>query len=247
MISLFIVPLRPKDLLFSLYSFILHTPHTVHCPLLFSFCTMDDKFWDSFYDQEICPRDPSSFATSVLPFLPKLGLPILDAGCGNGRDTFFFASRGHTLIGVDHSPHAVEKLNGATAPNTSFLHEDFTHPSTEMNKKTFGAVYSRFTIHSVRAKEASLFVKWVYEHLSKDGFLFIEARSVLDPMCGVGTAVGDEKDAYINTHFRRFLRKDELLKELEGLGFIIEFVDERDGVAALGDDNPVVLRVHARK
>jgi bifunctional enzyme CysN/CysC len=62
-----------------------------------------------------------------------------------------------------------------------------------------------------------------------------------------GTAVGDEKDAYINTHFRRFLRKDELLKELEGLGFIIEFVDERDGVAALGDDNPVVLRVHARK
>eukprot|EP01028_Stygiella_incarcerata_P003606 TRINITY_DN1743_c0_g1_i1.p1 TRINITY_DN1743_c0_g1~~TRINITY_DN1743_c0_g1_i1.p1 ORF type:complete len:209 (-),score=57.66 TRINITY_DN1743_c0_g1_i1:663-1289(-) len=208
---------------------------------------MDDEFWDSFYDRDICPRDPSSFALSVLSAIPKLDLPVLDAGCGNGRDSFFFASQGFTVVGVDHSPHAVKKLNDATAPNTTFFHDDFTRPSSEINEKTYAAVYSRFTIHSVRAKEASKFLKWVYEHLSKDGLLFIEARSILDPMYGVGTAVENEKDAYINTHFRRFLRKDELLEELKELGFTIEFVDERDGVSVLGDDNPVVLRVHARK
>jgi hypothetical protein len=66
-------------------------------------------------------------------------------------------------------------------------------------------------------------------------------------MCGKGTKVEGERDAWINTHYRRFIRKDELLKELEGLGFTIDYVLEKDGIAVYKDDNPVVIRVHAKK
>jgi hypothetical protein len=60
----------------------------------------------------------------------------------------------------------------------------------------------RFTLHSIPADGASRTLKWAYNNLKDGGILFIEARSVKDPMCGVGTKVEGEEDAYINTHYR---------------------------------------------
>ena len=62
---------------------------------------------------------------------------------------------------------------------------------------------------------------------------------------GVGIPAG--KDAFINGHYRRFIRMEELVLELQGLGFTIEDAIEMDGVAVYKDDNPVVVRVVARK
>ncbi len=79
------------------------------------------------------------------------------------------------------------------------------------------------------------------------GLLLIEVRSVKDKMCGKGTPVEGEKDAWIYTHYRRFIRQNELLAELLSLGFKIDYVIESDGLAIYKDDDPVVIRVHARK
>lgn len=56
-----------------------------------------------------------------------------------------------------------------------------------------------------------------------------------------------ERDAWIYTHYRRFIRKDELIRELENIGFEINYCVESDNLSIYKDDNPVVIRIHAKK
>eukprot|EP01027_Heterolobosea_sp_BB2_P016378 GEZU01023330.1.p2 GENE.GEZU01023330.1~~GEZU01023330.1.p2 ORF type:complete len:103 (+),score=18.35 GEZU01023330.1:166-474(+) len=77
--------------------------------------------------------------------------------------------------------------------------------------------------------------------------LCIEARSVLSSMYGKGTQSDEDPDAFIYGHYRRFIRKSQLVEELTQLGFSIVCEEERDGVAVFGDDDPVVVRIIARK
>ena len=74
----------------------------------------------------------------------------------------------------------------------------------------------------------------------------IEVRSVKGSMFGVGTPTNDP-NAWINGHYRRFIVKQDLLEELEFIGFKIVFETEGDNLSVCGDDNPVLIRVIARK
>jgi len=178
--------------------------------------------------------------------IPK-GALMFELGCGNGRDAFFFGKSGINIHASDISDASIVQLNGkATNGNPLFVCADFTNLPTPYEHQ-YDAVYSRFTLHAIQAEGASRTLKWAHANLKSGGYLYIEVRSVLDPMCGKGTKVEGERDAWINTHYRRFIRKDELVSELEGLGFTLEYVLEKDGIAVYKDDNPVVIRVHAKK
>ena len=56
-----------------------------------------------------------------------------------------------------------------------------------------------------------------------------------------------EQNIYETDHKRRFLRKNDLIHQLESYGFTIENVIESDGLAIYPDDDPVVIRISARK
>jgi len=45
--------------------------------------------------------------------LDRAGLDVLDMGCGQGRDAIALAAMGHSVIGVDISPHGIGALNAA--------------------------------------------------------------------------------------------------------------------------------------
>ncbi len=40
---------------------------------------------------------------------------VLDIGCGQGRDAVFLARRGHSVIGIDLSPHGIKAMNQVAA------------------------------------------------------------------------------------------------------------------------------------
>ena len=42
-------------------------------------------------------------------------------------------------------------------------------------------------------------------------------------------------------------RKAELVDELEAIGFHIDFIQESGGLSPMTDDDPVLIRVYARK
>lgn len=203
------------------------------------------------YNQGAIPTEGSTFARSVLEIIPKEG-PTIEFGCGNGRDAFFFCENGckqyHATDIADLSIAKLqEKASNYPAEVLKFTKADFTNIGDQFGSTKFACVYSRFTIHSIKASDASRAYKWAYDNMSTGGIFLIEVRSVLDPMCGKGQPVEGEKDAYINTHYRRFVRKAELLSELEKLGFHIKFVQEENNLAVYKQDNPVVIRVHAVK
>ena len=48
-------------------------------------------------------------------------------------------------------------------------------------------------------------------------------------------------------HYRRFIIPEEIVLKLEVSGFIIEEFIESSGLAALGSEDPVVIRIVAKK
>ena len=65
-------------------------------------------------DRYIWGKAPSAFAKGLLDLVPRRGR-ILDLGCGEGRDSVYFAERGFAVTGVDASPAGLEKADRLAA------------------------------------------------------------------------------------------------------------------------------------
>ena len=84
-----------------------------------------------------------------------------------------------------------------------------------------------------------------FNHLEKGGLFLSESRSIKDSIFGTGDKINNR--IYKTSHQRRFLKKNELLKDLKNIGFIIDDVIESKGLAVYKDSDPVVIRIVARK
>jgi SAM-dependent methyltransferase len=206
----------------------------------------ESGWWNQYYKKHEAPTNCSTFAAFVGQKLPK-ETTLFELGCGNGRDALYFAKSGLQVEACDISETAIQGLveEHSDIPTIKFVQGDFTR--LEKSKKEYDVIYSRFTLHAVNKEGASRALAWAFNSLKSGGKLFIEVRSVKDKLCGKGTPVENEPDAYVYTHYRRFVRKDDLCKELEELGFTLNEVIEADGLAVYKDDDPVVIRVEALK
>jgi tellurite methyltransferase len=209
----------------------------------------DSAYWDEYYSHRHPGiSDASTFAHFSAERMSSVST-IYELGCGNGRDALYFAERGHRVFACDRSHVAIEHLE-QTVAGLSYRHRP-TLVVGEMGKlpdipDPLDVVYSRFSLHAVSAEEASMALSWTYRNLGPGGRLFAEARSVLGSLFGLGVEVA--RDTFLhNEHTRRFLRREELVAELEQLGFAIHECIESDGLAVYKDDDPVVIRVIAVK
>jgi len=137
-----------------------------------------------------------------------------------------------------HSMNKLKKIE-----NIQFLNEDFTSFTGENN--SVDVVYSRFSIHAVSKSSASDCYLNVFEMLKPGGYFAMEARSVYDELFGVGVEV--EPDAWFNTHFRRFLRMNEVVQELIQVGFELRYSHSDKGLAPWTNEDPECLRIIVKK
>lgn len=201
----------------------------------------DKNFWEAFYENKRGTLNPSPFAIFLLENYTIKG-SMVELGCGNGRDSLFFAQQNIDILGIDQCKNIVSKLNGLAVTNATFKADDFTNLN---NLGSFDTVYSRFTLHSVHKEQASNTMKWAFNSLNNGGMFCIEVRSIHDEFCGEGEKV--EKDAFVTDHYRRFIRLDEIVKELQEIGFDIDYQIEATGLAKYKDEDPSVIRVIASK
>jgi SAM-dependent methyltransferase len=209
-----------------------------------------NDYWDGFYAVRHPDIEaPSSFAIACLPVIPS-DATVFELGCGNGRDALFFAAAGRRVVAIDRSASAIEYVRSraaimALALPPRLVAADFSDlAGTWVNE--IDVVYSRFTMHAVPESVADGMLAWAQKALRPGGRLLIEARSVLGALYGVGSPAG--RDAFIHDgHFRRFIRRDELERSVLDLGFEIESSVESDGLARHLDDDPVVIRLIARR
>jgi len=201
--------------------------------------------WKSYYEQNIAPITPSSYAALVLSQLNK-GDKLLEVGCGNGRDVAFFSSNEINVTAIDRSPAAikycVENYNQLSAVFHEGLVSDLVNTNTQ-NK--FDVVYSRFVIHALPIEEEVELISAVAELLKSGGLFYVECRSINDPLARKGEILSSTER--IDGHYRRFIVLDDFIGRLKTVGFKIIDQLESDGLARFKGSDPVVIRVTAEK
>lgn len=201
-------------------------------------------YWNQYYQNKICSTEPSPFAKYVST-LVDAGKTMVDLGCGNGRDTIYFAGRGMKMTAIDLSDSAIYILKQQSIPNTEFICADFVN-QPDPHGNGYDYAYSRFTIHSINQTQERILLRSIFGALRHGGKFFIEVRSIHDPLFGRGEAL--ERNAFFyDNHYRRFIVLDELKTGLQEFGFQIEYAQEKTGFAPYGNDDPPVIRIVAKK
>tara|TARA_Y100000590_G_C15743369_1_gene1021118 strand:+ start:299 stop:925 length:627 start_codon:yes stop_codon:yes gene_type:complete len=203
---------------------------------------MNKSYWNKYYSKKLGIKEQTSFAIHVLNMI-STGDAILELGCGNGRDSFFFADHGIQVYALDQSEIVINQIKGDNI-NPRFICKDLLSINENFAYE-INHGYARFVLHALNKAEAEKAIAIMSMILPINGYFFSESRSIKSSLYGKGHAL--EQDIYETDHKRRFLRKNDLIHQLESYGFTIENVIESDGLAIYQDDDPVVIRISARK
>jgi len=208
----------------------------------------DIEYWNLFYDSNpynLGYQEATNFATTVSETLNSKHM-IIDLGAGSGRDALFFSQLGHEVIAVDLSSKAIALIKlrslslglnlavfqyGFTSPNE---YSELIEKCTRINVRKLPIIfYARFFFHAVPFEIEQNVINFIVQIAeSNGGQLFAEFR------------IREEKDYVYGKHFRRPLDLSEFVKHLEGEGFQILSISESDSFSILGNEAPLLARVH---
>jgi len=176
--------------------------------------------------------------------------PIIEFGCGNGRDSIYFATHGFKVYGCDLSKDAIEKDTAKSQDvdvifkvvDASSNDEVQSIVNTARSSCTNGSsnvtVYTRFFLHSIDEVQESKFFKALSNVLVAGDMLYFEFRSkedeALDKVHGKG-------------HYRRYVDTPVMLESLKTLGFDIGYYITGQGMAKYKNEDPFVSRITATK
>lgn len=213
-------------------------------PNIVEYTVDNTAYWNQYYKNRVCSEEPSPFARYVST-LVEPGRQMVELGCGNGRDAVFFADQGLHITALDMSREAISQLQDKGLANAVFLCDDFVNSDIHC-PDSYDYAYSRFTIHAINRNQEQVLLNNLFCSLRPKGKLFIEVRSVNDPLFGKGKQI--ERNAFFyDNHYRRFIVLDELVQSLEQRGFLVEYARECIGFAPYGNDDPPVIRIVAVK
>ncbi len=105
------------------------------------------EFWDKVYshDPSFFGEEPSSFAVLCHKEFERYNIKrILELGCGQGRDTLFFASRGIEAYTIDSSKVAVDTLSKISVEKNLAIHATTFEAQSNLpfDDNYFDAAYS---------------------------------------------------------------------------------------------------------
>lgn len=204
----------------------------------------DNLYWNEFYRKGVAESKPTLFAQFVMRYLEQ-GKTIVDVGCGNGRDSIYFGEQGMNVYAVDMSETATQYIQSLGKQNINVRNQNFISMLGNAQEE-YDYLYSRFTVHAISEEDQKSLLHNAYQSLKKSGYFFIEVRCKLDTLYGKGELV--EKDTYFyNGHRRRFVDQQELEHALRSEGFVIQYSEQKEGFAPYKGENPIVLRIIARK
>ncbi|MDW0205724.1 MAG: class I SAM-dependent methyltransferase [Nitrososphaeraceae archaeon] len=148
------------------------------------------NIWDKVYsnDSAFFGEEPSDFAQKCYSNFKRYDVKrLLELGCGQGRDTIFFASNGFDVHAIDASKVAIENINQKIRQKNISL--DLRHfkvrQSLPYDNSYFDAVYSHM-FYNMRFTDEEL------------GFLFKESNRVLKNNGLLYFSVRNDKDVSYN-------------------------------------------------
>jgi SAM-dependent methyltransferase len=190
------------------------------------------------------PREPSPFARWVRDREPA-HTSIVDIGAGTGRDSLWFARRGHDVLGLDYIPAAIEKAGKLAAEedlparfktfNLYDLRQVLGIGGELAHRDTPPVLYGRFLVHALEDLGRHNLWRVAGLCLRRGGRFYLEFRTGVD--------AGAEHE--FGEHFRKYLDPDAVVAEIEARGGQIEHREAGHGLAVYKNEDPHVCRLVA--
>ena len=127
----------------------------------------DTKYWNDYYSKNLAVNTPSPFALFVFEKYLNSNSTLLELGCGNGRDSLFFYSKGINITAVDASEVAVNKLKNLKLTNANFFCGDFVNSDFIYSQK-YDYCYSRFSLHAISETQENILLHNVAQVLDAE-------------------------------------------------------------------------------
>jgi len=115
---------------------------------------LDKKYWNKYYADHQDLGKPTSFAKSIIELLPEK-CTLMEFGCGNGRDSFYFAKMGHSVWACDQSDIIINALPSLKNNSPHFYIDDVRNMATIPDMQ-FDVVYARFVLHALSENPAGI-------------------------------------------------------------------------------------------
>lgn len=164
---------------------------------------------------------PNGFAKRCYSRMSEQGYrTLLDVGCGDGRDSRYFARKGFSVTSVDFSESGIERLNTLMT-----IDEKRKIDARRMDirrlafpDRSFDVIYAHLSLHYFDDGTTTRIFDALFRLLKKGGMIFIKCKSVDDPLYGVGARIGD--DMYIKGHPRHFFSKEYMKEKLRSFDIL---------------------------
>ena len=204
------------------------------------------NYWNNFY-KKFNLKKPSTFAKFVLKknYIHK-NSKVLDIGCGNGRDTFYFLNRKIKIIGIDKSETAINKnknINSKIFLNIDVI-KDKKNIVDLFKKERINRIYARFFLHTLNNKEEKIFIRFCDKILKKNDLILLEFRTCKDDMINKGKKISNFES--ITSHYRRFVDPIKFIKKLKKNYSLVYFM-QKSGLSNYKRDNPNLARIVLKK
>ena len=200
--------------------------------------------WANFYrsGNATAPVYPSQFAAFAINELSDID-GIVEFGCGNGRDSHFFASNGVPILALDAAETAIALCIARNQHrHARYVANRASKARAEVEGFVAGknriAVYARFFLHAIDAKEQHAFLAMTRQAIPAGSVLLLEYRTTDD-------AGGDK--VFGHDHYRRYLDHLGVLSAVTAAGFDVRYQIEGRGLAKYGNEDAMVGRCVAVK
>lgn len=207
----------------------------------------ESSYWNNFYAGKFDIAVPSQFCVLVATEGDKTK-PVVEFGCGNGRDSIYLARHGFKVFAGDLSKEAIQKNREKEEPhkeNPATFNvcdvakaKDVQALLREARDASEGGnvtVYNRFFLHSLDDEQERLFLTAVAEASQAGDHLYMEFRCSLDA----------NVEKLYKDHYRRFVDTSKLVVFLKELGYEIEYEITGQGMAKYKTEDPFVSRIVA--
>lgn len=204
-----------------------------------------NQYWNSYYNKKKRQK-ASNFAVFIFKkFIEKKmkknpNLNLLDIGCGDGRDSFYFSKKKIETVGIDSSKSAIKNNTKKIKKKnqTSFLVKDINKQSL---KKKFNFIYVRFFLHAINLKSEKKLLQLIDKTSKKKTLIFLEYRTKADPIFKKGKKLNSSDHFY--GHYRRMIDpkafRNKIIKKLK---YKSVFYKVSNKFAVKGNDRPMVCR-----